>query len=186
MRAFAFLTLAGGILTAAPVPASAALIVRNFTISISGSAAQDFNSTPFAKFDPSFGTLTHVDESLTGSATWSLADPGETLLFVLGLTSATQLFTSTGDQTPIVVNMSGVSPASPTFIGPGSITETLFSRGQGTLSSAALTGTMTYTYTPSVGSPVPEPSTWAMMLIGFAGLGYAAVRRKGAVRKVSA
>ena len=28
---------------------------------------------------------------------------------------------------------------------------------------------------------VPEPSTWAMMLIGFAGLGYAAVRRKGAV-----
>ena len=27
------------------------------------------------------------------------------------------------------------------------------------------------------GSPVPEPSTWAMMLVGFAGLGYAAVRR---------
>jgi len=25
----------------------------------------------------------------------------------------------------------------------------------------------------------PEPSTWAMMLLGFAGLGYAAVRRKG-------
>jgi hypothetical protein len=25
--------------------------------------------------------------------------------------------------------------------------------------------------------PVPEPSTWAMMLIGFAGLGYAALRR---------
>ena len=34
--------------------------------------------------------------------------------------------------------------------------------------------------------PVPEPSTWAMMLIGFAGLGYAAVRRKGAVRAISA
>jgi PEP-CTERM motif len=30
--------------------------------------------------------------------------------------------------------------------------------------------------------PVPEPSTWAMMLIGFAGLGYAAVRRKAALR----
>jgi PEP-CTERM motif len=25
-------------------------------------------------------------------------------------------------------------------------------------------------------SPVPEPSTWAMMLIGFAGLGYAGHR----------
>jgi PEP-CTERM motif len=32
---------------------------------------------------------------------------------------------------------------------------------------------------------VPEPSTWAMLLIGFAGLGYAAVR-KGAVRAISA
>jgi PEP-CTERM motif len=29
----------------------------------------------------------------------------------------------------------------------------------------------------AVGAPVPEPSTWAMMLIGFAGLGYAGYRR---------
>ncbi len=27
-------------------------------------------------------------------------------------------------------------------------------------------------------SPVPEPSTWALMLLGFAGLGYAAFRRR--------
>jgi hypothetical protein len=27
------------------------------------------------------------------------------------------------------------------------------------------------------GSTVPEPSTWAMMLLGFAGLGYACYRR---------
>jgi hypothetical protein len=31
-------------------------------------------------------------------------------------------------------------------------------------------------------SPVLEPSTWAMMLIGFAGLSYAAVRRRDAIR----
>jgi hypothetical protein len=38
-----------------------------------------------------------------------------------------------------------------------------------------------------VGQPsVPESSTWAMMLIGFAGLGYVAVRRKEAVRAISA
>lgn len=30
-----------------------------------------------------------------------------------------------------------------------------------------------------VGTPVPEPSTWAMALIGFAGLAYAAFRRDG-------
>jgi PEP-CTERM motif len=29
-------------------------------------------------------------------------------------------------------------------------------------------------------APVPEPSTWAMMLIGLAGFGFAAVRRKRA------
>ena len=34
---------------------------------------------------------------------------------------------------------------------------------------------------------VPEPSTWAMMLIGFAGLGYAAfVRRKDSAPRVMA
>jgi hypothetical protein len=32
----------------------------------------------------------------------------------------------------------------------------------------------------------PEPSTWAMMLLGFAGLGYAAIRRRGAARAITA
>jgi hypothetical protein len=31
-------------------------------------------------------------------------------------------------------------------------------------------------------SPVPEPSTWAMMLLGFAGLGFAGYRRARAGR----
>ena len=46
------------------------------------------------------------------------------------------------------------------------------------------------TFTVEVGgvfpAPVSEPSTWAMMLIGFAGFGYAAVRRKSAGRAISA
>jgi PEP-CTERM motif len=32
------------------------------------------------------------------------------------------------------------------------------------------------------GTTVPEPSTWAMMLLGFTGLGYAAFRRAGKAR----
>jgi hypothetical protein len=30
-------------------------------------------------------------------------------------------------------------------------------------------------------TPVPEPSTWAMMLLGFAGVGYAGARKPHAV-----
>ncbi len=36
------------------------------------------------------------------------------------------------------------------------------------------------------GSPVPEPSTWAMMLAGFAGLGYAGWRKARKARLVNA
>jgi hypothetical protein len=34
------------------------------------------------------------------------------------------------------------------------------------------------TLTETVASGVPEPSTWAMMLLGFAGVGFMACRRK--------
>jgi PEP-CTERM motif len=34
----------------------------------------------------------------------------------------------------------------------------------------------TFTHVTAPPSPVPEPSTWAMLLIGFAGLGYASYR----------
>jgi PEP-CTERM motif len=49
------------------------------------------------------------------------------------------------------------------------------------------TGAHADTFTVIIGAgAVPEASTWAMMLIGFAGLGYAAVRRKGVLRTISA
>jgi PEP-CTERM motif len=48
-----------------------------------------------------------------------------------------------------------------------------------------LSGVVTYSFTPA-GAPVPEPSTWAMMLVGFAGLGYAAVRGNRTVHAISA
>jgi hypothetical protein len=34
-------------------------------------------------------------------------------------------------------------------------------------------------------APVPEPSTWAMMVVGFAGLGYMAYRRKNSTLRVA-
>jgi hypothetical protein len=37
-----------------------------------------------------------------------------------------------------------------------------------------------------MGSSVPEPSTWAMMMLGFVGLGYAAFRRSAKARTLAA
>jgi hypothetical protein len=37
----------------------------------------------------------------------------------------------------------------------------------------------------AIGTPVPEPATWAMMALGFAGLGYAAFRRNTKVRALA-
>jgi hypothetical protein len=51
----------------------------------------------------------------------------------------------------------------------------------GTFNSISWTNpTFEYWYGFTVGTvdPVPEPSTWAMLLLGFAGLGYMAYRRK--------
>src|SRR5882757_2321354 len=54
------------LLSTAAVPASAAQIVADFTVNVSGSADQDYLSTPFDLFDPSLGTLTSVTETVTG------------------------------------------------------------------------------------------------------------------------
>lgn len=45
--------------------------------------------------------------------------------------------------------------------------------------SEAITGTLSNL---SVTAPVPEPSTWAMMLLGFVGLGFMTYRKKTTVR----
>jgi hypothetical protein len=36
----------------------------------------------------------------------------------------------------------------------------------------------TIEFSPNIGAAAPEPSTWAMMLLGFLGLGWLAYRRK--------
>jgi hypothetical protein len=44
----------------------------------------------------------------------------------------------------------------------------------------------TWTGTLLIGTVIPELSTWAMMLVGFAGLGFTAFRTKKAVSAASA
>jgi hypothetical protein len=62
-----------------------------------------------------------------------------------------------------------------------------YSLGGGTITADWLgTGTTGVTYTAVFNaSTVPEPSTWAMMLLGFAGLGFAGYRTSRKVVSVA-
>ena len=66
------------------------------------------------------------------------------------------------------------------FTGPQSAP--IFSPGRYLVETYSPTSNFSYVVVTVAPPAVPEPSTWAMMLIGFVGLGYAAVRRKGARR----
>jgi hypothetical protein len=77
------------------------------------------------------------------------------------------------------LNLSGVDTPGTDFVGTGTASVfldyiTANPTNTGVLqSNGPLTGSITYTYTlPTETLAVPEPSTWAMMLLGFAGLGY--------------
>jgi hypothetical protein len=190
MRGFAFAALTAGVLAVAPLAASADTIMETFTIDISGDANQTFISSMFAGFDPSLGALMSATVSLTGSTTWTASSTPATLFMELLPPIPSSEFFSFGGEpgVPQTIEIDMTGTALPDAIGPDRQEEQLSvsdSPGDGTLGSAVLRGTVTYTFTRAV-PIVPEPSTWAMMLVGFAGLGYAAMRRKGAVPTISA
>jgi hypothetical protein len=199
---------AAGLLIAAPVSATANTQVFSFTVELSGSdgiisllspAALVFHSSAFPLFDPKLGTLNSLSETITGSATWTTGRQFELSGGQSGASGATltvsddiavqTLKSFTSDPLHIDFDVSGtVSDGADllAFIGGGRKTTYLALTGSGvpsqTLSATTLDGTLTYDYTAAAGiptsAPVPEPSTWVMMLIGFAGLGYAAVRQR--------
>jgi PEP-CTERM motif len=84
----------------------------------------------------------------------------------------TSVFSPTSNYTGSFVGWEGLDPTG--------LSETTYDMHQG-----SLTGTLAVITLGSTG--IPEPSTWAMMLLGFAGLGYAGYRtRKGARSAVTA
>jgi PEP-CTERM motif len=193
VRASALATLAAALATT-PLSASAAQLVQGFNVTISaGPLDRTFNSTPFDRFDPSMGTLQSVTAFVSGSLVWDTGDAGASELTLAdGLISGfgnLQNFASPegGGQSVIHADLNG--PGDPgLFEGKGTWQEELdFFQTPGsataTISDATFIGAVTYIYTPAATSPaIPEPSTWAMMLLGFVGLGYVAVRRKGVAR----
>jgi hypothetical protein len=175
-----------GALVIAPAAARAATIMEPFTIalpSIPGFLGR-FDSGFFPQFDPTLGTLNDVTMSVTGSGTWTATVMGDLLSAQLdgrqGFASNIQIFNSGGSGSmPVHFNLSGTTNAAIVLaawtgpgvnfvslnLGGGAVGDTIQSGG------SPLIGTFTFDYTPT--AAVPEPSTWAMMLLGFAGLGFA-------------
>jgi PEP-CTERM motif len=179
------LAAAVGVAVLAPQAGSANVITETFTMTqfpaVSAADLNLFPDSPVAEFNPADGTLTSVAESLTGTATWTSnnTDPNLFALLFPGTPAVTQQFLTPGT---ITFAMSGSPTDLNDFKGTGSLGIFLSlntsDTGDGFATSASrLMGTITYTYTPAASFAVPEPSTWAMMALGFAGLGLLGYRK---------
>jgi hypothetical protein len=142
--------------------------------------------TPLGDLDPE-NAGAFLDDVTTGS----FMDAGTFTLTTFGVdtaVSATIAVNRAGAFTPGALALYEGSPFTGTLIESDPLT---FAKSAYTASFADILGPGTYyaevTGTVNVShlgvggtvttSTVPEPSTWVMMMLGFAGLGYAAVRR---------
>jgi PEP-CTERM motif len=183
------LAVAVGIAVLAPQAASANVITETYTMTqvpaVSADGLSLFPDSPVAEFNPADGTLTSVAESLKGTATWTSNSIDANLFALLfpGTPAETQFFFTPGT---ITFAISGSPTDLNDFKGTGSVGVALRLTTSDTgdtfaTSASGLMGTITYTYTPAASPAVPEPSTWAMMALGFAGLGFLGYRKTRSV-----
>jgi hypothetical protein len=206
MRAIGVAAVVGGLIAAAPVSGAADTLTLTYTFP---SPLLDYTTedgTSFVQFNPMFGTLKSVTLRATANATWSggaSADDNEadyTIFLSAFDFSMTAVKTGNGRVgTSFDQNFSAPADLS-AFTGIGMVDTSVSVTNQGgspaSISSTFGTEVVSYNFTPSPagvpGAPgfpppgatfsVPQPSTSAMMLIGFAGLGCAGwlARRKSA------
>ena len=88
-------------------------------------------------------------------------------------TSGTLFFTNTGGNDVLKLGLKGLSPDTPIVALGGALNELAFVD----LATGVATPLLTGLNSPhGLDFAVPEPSTWAMMLLGFAGLGFMGYR----------
>jgi hypothetical protein len=130
-------------------------LIRGFSqFDVSGTE-QAFNFSPFGPFSPSAAPPSDLASILSGP----------------GLLSGVNMDTNPADAFP-----AGPLPSLGTFINPFSqLNGDLVNQGT---ASDITSFTQALEFTPASFTPgAPEPSTWAMMLLGFAGLGFLGYRK---------
>ncbi|GAA4001585.1 hypothetical protein GCM10022211_10670 [Sphingomonas humi] len=181
LKKFAFAVAAAGALMAAtPAVAADITVGQWYTFGFRGTGSAMGNGTGFllgnnpssiaAPDGPwtftlgSSGSLTVVDGYDSGDA-FTLSDFGSTL----GTTSAPALNSTCGGN--ITACLANASISKGTFaLGSGSHSIT------GTVQSSPFGGGAGFFIVQS--AAVPEPGTWAMMIVGFGAIGFASRRRK--------
>jgi hypothetical protein len=161
-------------------------IVNNFTVNGTAVVNDSFffgiTSTSFADFNTVLGTLTGVTLSFRGTAT----SVSNKLAFLDNVSTASDVVEPTfqgvgmgiGDGSFPISASETVNFDLSLFEGSG--TQALvfnFFQDSGTVTMSGQSGTLTYDFTPAPIAAVPEPSTWAMMALGFGWLGLVGYRK---------
>lgn len=130
-------------------------------------------------FSPSSYTGPMDVAVITGPSSWG---PGS--LSLATNSSGDLLYLVTGDEILVPPGYVPGSPIAATDTFAGQTLATLGLTPGTYLYSVTLIGVPVDTITVNVGGGVPEPATWAMMLLGFGGIGFA-VRRRALTRSVA-
>jgi hypothetical protein len=194
MRAMSIAAVATALIAIAPIEAAAdQTITESFSITIPNSTVPPAQnpiivSGSFPLFDPGIGKLDSVNVAVTGSVTVASLDENPNVLIQLfGFTNSILNFDFFQSGTTDL-KLSG-SDVAAFYLGPRGggqvfLRVSLFDTPANALikSDGPLSGVVAYGYTPAT-LAIPETPAWAMMLLGFAGLGYAGYRtsRKTAV-----
>jgi PEP-CTERM motif len=153
-----------------------------------GSGAIDLAGLTFITSGP---TQSEVAPTFATEATGGAGNvdeySGATGPFSFGSGVFTSATTGTGDLVGIQVlrDGSGFIFVPTSYVSDSALSDTATYTGQTFSSLGATPGKYEWTwgsganqtFTLEIGNAVPEPSTWAMLLLGFAGLGYAGYRK---------
>jgi hypothetical protein len=200
IRTINAIAIVSGLIAAAPISASAdQTIIESFSLTIAplvvpdfegGQQSAMFSTTPFPLFAPTSGTLDTVRAVISGTLT--AASIAENPSVKIGLysprSSHSGILSIDIDDYNIIapgmidLSLSGQSIINDPFQGTGNgelilLVGTVDPPNTTVLQSdGPLTGSVVYLYSPALSASAPEMSTWAMLLVGSAGLGFAGYR----------